>query len=122
MDSLFFISVEIFKISKRNLYFGIRAFADDEGSVYSNSIRLSSANKILLNGVRRILGILKIKSNEVKFQISKKATFGRVYYLDIRDIGEYHKQIGFTHPKKNLLLEQYTQKLKSIRRKRLLKT
>lgn len=115
------ISSKIFKISKKNLYFGIRAYADDEGSVYSNSIRLSSANKILLEGIKKILDILKIRSNEVKFQISEKATLGKIYYLDIKDIIKYHKQIGFTHPKKKLLLEEYVQAIKSRRRKGLFK-
>jgi transcriptional regulator with XRE-family HTH domain len=116
------ISNKILQIPKKFLYFGIRAYSDDEGSVYSNSIRLSSANYKLLDGMRKILKYLKIRSNEVKTQFSKRATFGKIYYLDIRDIEKYNRFIGFTHLKKNKLLDEYVRKIKSHRRRKLLKT
>lgn len=116
------ISDKIFQIPNKYLYFAIRAFSDDEGSVYSHSIRLSSANYQLIIGIKQILNFLKIKSNDVKFQLSQKAKYGKTYYLDIRDLESYRKLVGFTHPKKRNLLEKYVKKIKSIRRKKLLKT
>lgn len=117
-----YISKRIFQIPKRNLYFGIRAFADDEATVYSHSIRITSANVRLLEGIKKILSFLKIKSNEIKSQFNPRAKYGKVYYLDVRDLESYVKYIGFTHPKKKALLEKYVKKIKSIRRKRLLNT
>lgn len=116
------ISDKILQIQKRNLCFGIRAFADDEGTVYSHSIRVTSANLNLLEGIKKLLNFLKIKSNNIKSQFNSRARHKKVYYLDVKDIEEYAKQIGFTHPKKKLLLKKYVKKIKSIRRKRLLKT
>ncbi|MFH1711411.1 MAG: hypothetical protein ABH840_03815 [Nanoarchaeota archaeon] len=116
------ISAKILQVPKRYLYLGIRAFADDEGSVCSSSIRLSSANFILLTGIKEILSYLKIITGDVKSQINKRATFGKIYYLDIKDIEKYHKHMGFTHPKKQMLLEKYVKHKKSKRRKKLLKS
>ena len=116
------ISDKIFQIPKRNLCFGIRAFADDEASVYSHSIRITSANYNLLKGVKEILEFLKIKTNDIKFQFNPRAKYKKVYYLDIRDLESYRRYMGFTHPKKKELLENYVKKIKSIRRKRLLKS
>lgn len=116
------ISEKIFQIPKRDLYQGIRAFTDDEGTIYSSSIRITSANKELIKGVKEIIVSLKIKCGEIKTQISQKARFGKIYYLDIKDIEKYYKHIGFTHPKKKRLLELYVKKKKSKRRKKLLKT
>lgn len=65
--------------------------------------------------------ILKVKSGEVKSQLNLRATFGKIYYLDIKDIEKYYKHIGFTHPKKKHLLEIYVKHKKFKRRKRLLK-
>jgi len=116
------ISNKIFQISNKNLCQGIKAYSDDEGSVYSNSIRLSSANLNLLEGIKILLGYLKIKANEVKWQISPNASLGKIYYLDIRDIKKYKQCIGFTHPKKQRLLEEYVKELKFRDKKRLLKS
>ena len=116
------ISDKISQIPKKNLYFGIRAFADDEASVYSHSIRITSANYNLLEGVRKILHFLKIKSNDIKFQSNPRSKYGKVYYLNIRDLEEYKRHIGFIHPKKKKLLINYVKKIKSVRRKRLLKS
>ncbi|MBU3913658.1 MAG: hypothetical protein KKB21_03690 [Nanoarchaeota archaeon] len=116
------ISNKILQIPKRDLYFGIRAFADDEGTVYSSSVRLSSANSPLLAGIKEIFVYLKIKTGDIKSQMNKKATFGKTYYLDIKDIEKYHHEIGFTHPKKKMLLEKYVKNKKSKRRKKLLKS
>ncbi len=109
------------QIPKKYLYFGIRAFADDEGTIYSNSVRLTSANYDLLEGIKKILFYLKIKCNDIKFQINPKAKFGKVYYLDIRDLEKYCNQIGFTYPRKKKLMKEYVNKIKTRRRKRLLK-
>jgi hypothetical protein len=117
-----YISKKILQISKNNLCSGIRAFTDDEGSVYSHSIRITSANFNLLNGIKEILGFLKIRTNEVKFQFNPKTRYGRVYYLDICDLERYRKIVGFTHPKKKELLESYVRRIKRVRRKKLLKT
>lgn len=117
-----YISKKIFQISKKNLYFGIRAFTDDEASVYSHSIRITSANYNLLDGIKDILDFLKIKTNKIKFQFNSKAKYQKVYYLDIRDLENYRKYIGFIHPKKKELLNSYVKKIKSMRRKRLLKS
>lgn len=114
------ISTKIFQIPKKNLYLGIRAFADDEGTIYPNSIRISSANYNLLSGIKQILSYLNLKSNEIKSQQNLKARFGKTYYLDIRDIEKYHKNIGSTHPRKKELLYEYVKRKKSRRRKRLL--
>lgn len=116
------ISNKLLGLPKEYLYHGIRAYSDDEGSVYSNSIRLSSANYNLLIGIKKLLDFVKIRSNNVKSQVNNKATLGKVYYLDIRDIELYNKYIGFTHPKKKRLLEEYVRKIRIRRRKRLLKT
>jgi hypothetical protein len=116
------ISNKILQISARNLYFGIRAFGDDEGTVYPSSIRLSSANYTLISGIKQILNYSKIKSRDVKFQLNPNATCGKIYYLDINDLEQYYKHVGFSHPKKQILLEKYVKKKKSTRRKRLLKT
>lgn len=116
------ISDKILQIPKKDLCFGIRAFADDEGTVYSSSIRLSSANYSLLKGIKQILNYLKIKSNNIKSQLNLKAKYGKTYYLDIKDLELYYKSVGFTHPKKQVLLKNYVKKIKSKRRRKLLKT
>jgi transcriptional regulator with XRE-family HTH domain len=116
------ISDKIFQISNRNLCFGIRAFVDDEATVYSHSIRLTSANFNLLEGIKEILNFLKINSNDIKFQFNSRARYKKIYYLDIRDIERYSKLVGFTHLKKKMLLKKYVKSLKSRRRKRLLKS
>ena len=116
-----YISNKVFQIPKRNLYFGIRAFADDEATMYPYSIRFSSANYKLLKGIKQILDFLKIKSNDIKSQFNPKSKYGKVYYLDVRDLEKYRKHIGFTHPKKKALLENYVKRIKSRRRRKLLK-
>ncbi len=116
------ISRNILRISKENLCFGIRAFTDDEGCVYPYIIRITSANLNLLSGIKDILDFLKIKNNEIKFQFNSKSKYGKVYYLDVRDLETYRRLIGFTSPKKKELLDNYVKRIKSIRRKKLLKT
>jgi len=115
-----FISKKIFQISKENLCSGIRSFVDDEGSVYSHSIRISSANFNLLKGIKEILDFLKIKTNEIKYQFNPKSKYKKVYYLDVRDLETYRKLMGFTSPKKKELLDNYVGKIKKVRRKRIL--
>lgn len=116
------ISDKILQIPKKNLCFGIKAFADDEATVYSHSIRFTSANLNLLKGIKRILNFLKIKSNDIKSQFNPRARYKKMHYLDLRDIERYFKLVGFTHPKKKRLLEKYVKDIKSRRRKRLLKS
>ncbi len=114
------ISKKMFQISKENLCFGIRAFVDDEGSVYSHSIRITSANFNLLNGIKEILDFLKIKTNEIKSQFNPQSRYKKVYYLDIRDLETYRKLIGFASPDKRELLDNYVKKIKRVRRKKIL--
>ena len=116
------VSDKMLQIPKKYLYFGIRAFADDEGTAYSHSVRISSANYNLLLGLTNILSMLKIRANELKSQKNNKATFGKTYYFDIRDIEKYRKYIGFTHSKKKELLEKYVKAIKRRRRIKLLKS
>ena len=99
------ISNRILQIPKRNLYFGIRAFADDEGTACSSSVRLSSANYKLLEGLIKILDFLNLNHSSIRSQKSKKAKFGEMHYLEIKDLEKYHKYIGFTHPRKRKILE-----------------
>lgn len=99
------ISDKIFQIPKKYLYLGIGAFADDEGTAYSSSIRLSSANYELLRGIKEIIDFLHLNPNEVRSQKSEKAKSGKMYYLEIKNIELYNKHIGFTHPKKMEILK-----------------
>ena len=115
------ISTIILKIPKKWLYHGIRAFADDEGCVLPSSIGLYSANYKLLEGIKKLLDYLKIRRGEIKILPSKKATYGVMYMIEIKDLEIYHKKIGFTHPKKKDKLERYVKKKKTKRRKRFLK-
>ena len=115
------ISDKIFHIPKRNLYFGIRAFADDEGCVAKSSIVLTSANYNLLDGIKQILDYLKLRRSEIKSRFAKNATYKRMYNLEIRDLELYKRKISFTHPLKKEKLENYVRKKKLKRRRRLLK-
>jgi len=99
------ISDKILQIPKRNLYLGIRAFADDEGTACSSSIRLASANYKLLDGISKILAFLNFDDGKIRSQKSEKARFGKMHYLEIKDLEKYHKHIGFTHPRKRRILE-----------------
>lgn len=110
------ISKIILKIPKKLLCQGLRAFVDDEGSVYKSSIRLTSANYNLLEGIKQILDYLKIRRNEIRKMYPRK-----IYYLDILDSELYKDKINFTHPKKKEKLGEYIRKKKIKRRKRLLK-
>jgi len=116
------ISQKILQIPKKYLCCGIRAFADDEGTIYSNSVRLTSGNKNLLEGIKIILGYLKIRCGEIKQQNNPKARMGVTYYLDINDLEGYCSMVGFAHPRKKKLMETYVRRLKSRRRNRLLKS
>ncbi|MDP4012601.1 MAG: hypothetical protein Q8R00_03280 [Candidatus Nanoarchaeia archaeon] len=114
------ISNEILKLPKKLLYQGIKAFADDEGTIYQSSIRLCSANYNLLNGISKIIDLIKLKRGEIKKQHNERATYGVTYYLDIKDIEAYHKHVGFSHPVKKKKLELFVKKKKSkLRRKEL---
>lgn len=115
------ITKKIIKIPKKWICQGIRAFADDEGTIYTNSVRLTSGNYDLLAGIGRLLDYLKLKHNNVKSQSNEKARRGVTYYLDIKGIERYNKLIGSTHPKKKEKIERYVRKKKAKRRKRLLK-
>lgn len=99
------ISDKIMKLPKRYLYQGIKAFADDEATVCSSSIRFTSANPILLKGIKEILGHLNLKDDEIKWRYSERATYGKIYYLEIKNMELFYKKVSFTHPKKKNLLE-----------------
>lgn len=99
------ISAKIFQIPKKYLYYGIRAFADDEGTAYSSSISLCSANPKLLRGIVKILDYLHLKHSEMKTRDSEKATHSKMYSLQIMDIKSYYRLVGFTHPRKKKILE-----------------
>jgi len=115
------ITSNIKRIPKKWLYFGIRAFVDDEGCMTKSSIVLYSANSNLLEGIKQILDYLKIKRGEIRTKLSEKATYGKMFTIEIKDLGLYYKKIGFTHLKKKEKLEFYLKKKKRKRRSRLLK-
>ncbi len=116
------ISKEIRQIPNKLLCQGIRAFADDEGTIYSSSVRISSANPSLLIGIGEILDHLKIKHNPLKKQLNKKATYGCTYYLDIFNLPLYQQLVGFTHPLKKEKLKNYCRTKRRRHRIKELKT
>ncbi len=116
------ISNKILYLPKKLLKYGIRAFVDDEGSIYQSYIRISSANKNLLNGISIILKYLKLRHSSIKPQINKKARYGYTFYIDIYEIEKKQRLTGSTHFKKSKKLEMYAKKRKSRHRKKELKS
>tara|TARA_Y100000034_G_scaffold131217_1_gene191490 strand:- start:358 stop:1632 length:1275 start_codon:yes stop_codon:yes gene_type:complete len=115
------ITSKIIGLPKKYLYHGVRAFADDEGSVGRASVILVSANHNLLTGIKKILDLLSLRTSSIKTRFNPRATYKKIYTLDILDLKSYGKKVGFIHPKKREKLELYLRKKKSKNRKRLLK-
>ena len=116
------ISKKIKELPKKYLYQGIKAFADDEGSIYPCSVRLTSGNDELLKGISEILDYLKLKHGDIKNQKNERAKKGMTFYLDIKDLKKYHRYIGFSHPIKKKKLEEYIKKKRTKHRKKELKS
>ncbi len=75
----------------------IRAFADDEGHVYDNSIEIYSANRYLLFEIYKILKLKFPEFNLSKFKINSSSGRNPKYYFSIKNMKLYHDLIGFDH-------------------------
>lgn len=88
---------------------GVRALADDEGTVYPYRIRISSANKPFLEDVFKLL---KGKFPELSEQADIRKG-GGIYHIIIHSGGMrlFAQLIGFMHPQKNARLKSLLDKI-----------
>ena len=91
---------------------GIKALADDEGTVYPYRIRISSSNKSFLEDV---FGLLKEKFPELSEHVDIREG-GGIYHIIIHSGGMklFAQTIGFTHPQKNARLKSLLGKMAEI--------
>lgn len=96
----------------------IRAFFDDEGSVYPNHhmLRFHQDNKQILEDIKRLLKEQGINSNPIRRYIKREK---ERHYFNITRFKEYYqfyKLIGCTHPEKDKKLKLLIQKVKNSRK------
>jgi DNA-binding HxlR family transcriptional regulator len=92
----------IFQLDRNLIAHGIRAFIDDEGSVKSTEIHVYSANKPLLEGLKKLI---KIKFPEftavTDVRLSSDKGSKSYYFAFLApDLTTYKELIGFSHPQK----------------------
>lgn len=82
---------------------GVRALADDEGTVYPYRVRISSSNRMFLEDVFRLL---KEKFPKLSEHVDVRDGGGS-YHIIIHSSGInlFAQTIGFTHPKKHARLK-----------------
>lgn len=85
--------------SRKTIFSFVRAFADDEATVTTSEIRLTSKNKELLEKIRELLVEKLPKFSSFLTRVKES---GNVYIFSIKGDGlfRYQKLIGFIHPEK----------------------
>ena len=105
----------VFNLPKEIVAQGIKAFADDEGSVDDSRIRIFSFNKKMLSQIRLLMiskfpeiGIINL-GDIVSYTTNLENKKYKSYKFSINSggLGEYYKQIGFSHKRKKNLLENW---------------
>lgn len=101
----------LFGLPEKMLMAFLRGFFDDEGYVHDSNIQICSQNKKFLGLLKKLLDYrLNIATSDI-FEYPKyfrmDGSLSEVYYIDIfsRGISKFSKCIGFTHPKKQRLLD-----------------
>jgi len=104
----------IFKLKQENICNFLQAVFDDEGYLYPDKkmIVLSLVNKKLLSDIKKLLGIVGIKTNPIHIHDSKNRS--KMFYFNLTNrtnIENFNKKIGFIHPKKceklDILISSY---------------
>ena len=90
----------------------LKAFFDDEGSVDSSRVKVTSFNSNLINDIKELIKIKfpKIYNNTTEIRRTKTILNGKLfqgYYFSVlsRGLQEYKNKISFNHTSKKLRLE-----------------
>jgi hypothetical protein len=101
----------LFELPEKALMAFLRGIFDDDGYVHDSNIQICSKNRSFLDTLKRLLAYrLNIETSdlfEYLKHVCKNGSISEVFYFDVYSSGvsKFFKSIGFTHPKKQRLLD-----------------
>jgi hypothetical protein len=108
----------LFNLPERMLMSFLRGIFDDDGYVHDSNIQICSLNRSFLDILKTLLAIrLKIETSALfKYTpyVRRDGSISEVSFFDVYSSGvsTFSKCIGFTHPKKQRLLEYLVKRQK----------